>query len=237
MNLIIEANEPFTIIRFENKSFRNSFGYEEAKELEKILKAKPAGILMYSGLPQVFCSGGNLKDYAKKTRQQCLQTNKKIRSVLAALSKANIPTALVLDGDCLGGGLEVLSAFDYVISSPNSLFAFWQRKIALSYGWGGGERLLQRLSPQELKHKSLEAKIFDAYEAKRIGLIDEISSSHLLLDVAFDWVMRQLQLPQESFPILKNFTAKTESKDFEKIWGNASHKKVLTNFVQRSKRT
>lgn len=235
ISLTVEATHPFTIIRFEAEAVRNSFGFNEAKELEAVLKTKPKGILLYSGVANVFCSGGNLKDYAAKTRAQSLTTNKKIRDVLEKLQTAKIPTVAVIDGDVLGGGIEVLSAFDHVIATPKSLFGFWQRKIALSYGWGGGERLLKRLSPQNLKVKSLSTEMFDTYEAFRVGLVDEVVASHLALEAATNWMLKQLGLPSESFLILKNFTVKSETKDFEKIWGNATHKTVLENFVKRSK--
>ncbi len=235
-SLIIEANSPITIVRFEAPSVRNSFGTDQAEELAAILKIKPQAILFYSGVANAFCSGGNLKDYAKKTQPECIKTNKKIRDSLNLLSNINIPTIAIVDGDVLGGGLELLSCFDHVITSPKSLFAFWQRKIALSYGWSGGDRLLKRLSPQHLKQKSLSAELFDSYEAKRIGLIDEIAPSHLLLENGVNWALRQLQLPQESFSILKHFSAKTETKDFEKIWGNVTHKEVLDAFEKRSKK-
>lgn len=230
---IIESTHPFTIVRFEAESIRNSFGLDQAKELEAILKTKPKGLLLYSGMANVFCSGGNLKDYAKKTKQQCIATNKKIRSVLSLLDAAEIPTVVVIDGDVLGGGIEVLSAFDHVISTPKSLFGFWQRKIALSYGWLGGKRLLRRLSLQTLKTKSLQANLFDASEAKRIGLIDEVVSSHKALEYAMNWLFHQLQLPSESFSTLKNFDVKNEVRKFEAHWGNTSHKKILSRFNKK----
>ncbi|MCB0347706.1 MAG: enoyl-CoA hydratase/isomerase family protein [Bdellovibrionales bacterium] len=232
-SLYIEASTPITIVRFEAPSIRNSFGLEQAIELNAILKQEPKAILFYSGLTNALCSGGNLKDYSQKTDSDCIKTNRKIRDSLKDLQQVNIPTLLVVDGDTLGGGIELLSCFDHVIAGPKSLFAFWQRKIALSYGWGGGERLLQRLSAQDLKQKSLSAEMFDAYEAKRIGLIDEVVSSHLLLEHGVSWLLRQLQLPQESFSTLKNFSTKTEVKKFEKLWGNPSHKKILSAFMKR----
>jgi enoyl-CoA hydratase/carnithine racemase len=234
-SLIIEATQPFTIIRFEAEAVRNSFGILQANELDVILKSKPKAILFYSGVANVFCSGGNLKDYASKTRAQCSTTNKKIRNVLSKLSTVGVPTVAVVDGDVLGGGIEVVSTFDHVIATPKSLFGFWQRKIALSYGWGGGERLLRRMTWQNLKVKSLSTEMFDAYEGHRIGLVDQVVPSHLALSNATDWILKQLNLPNESFLLLKNFTPKYETKDFEKVWGNASHKKVLKNFVKRSK--
>ena len=101
-----------------------------------------------------------------KGRQPGILANRKIRVQLKQLAHLPVPTLALVDGECYGGGVELLSCFDFIYSTPTSQFGLWQRKVGLTFGWGGGVRLLKRMSEHQLKQLCLEAKTLTALEAK-----------------------------------------------------------------------
>lgn len=214
-------------LTLNDASSRNAFSLKEARELRKHLDTDATAIVL-SAEGRVFCSGGQLSDYAAMaTGDEGREVNDEIRDILAQLAALAKPTACVIDGDVFGGGVELISCFDYVVASPHVQFGLWQRKIGLSFGWGGGARLEARLGSARLRHLALSTKPISAYEAKEIGLVDYLAHEHALLPHALAELTRLASLPTEPFATLKKFEASREASDFNKLWWNESHRSVL----------
>jgi enoyl-CoA hydratase/carnithine racemase len=107
------------------------------------------------------------------------------------------------------------------------MFALWQRKIGLSFGWGGGARLEKRLGSSVLKRLSLSTAAISAGDALAIGLCDRLVREADLLSVASDSALAMAKLPSEPVETLKSFDKSSERDDFNSLWWNASHRAVL----------
>ena len=178
-----------------------------------------------------FCAGGNLRFYADmKGRRPGILANRKIRAQLKQLAKLPIPTLVLVDGECYGGGVELLSCFDFVYSTPTSKFGLWQRRIGLTFGWGGGARLLKRISEHKLKQLCLVAQTLDASEAQSLHIVDQVVDRHELQSLAHKWARNILSLPMEPVSGIKELNPHNEVTIFEKLWMNLSHKAVLKKF-------
>lgn len=209
----------------------NSFSLRDAEELEKSLKASgSAGVrgLVLDARGRLFCAGGNLDDYAKmKTSRQGQTVNRKIASVLRRLAEFPHPTVTIVTGDCFGGGVELISAFDQVLCVPEAMFGLWQRRIGLSFGWGGGARIEKRIGPGKLKALALSTRSLSSYEALELGLVDEIHLKAVIEERALAWLDRAANLPLAPVAGLKTFDAGKERRLFERLWWNDEHRAVL----------
>lgn len=209
----------------------NSFGLKDAEELLKALKAsvrKPTKGLIFTATGRLFCAGGNLDDYARmKTAAQGKSVNRKITAALKSLAEWPHPTIAIVNGDCFGGGVEVLSAFDHVISVPEAMFGLWQRRIGLTFGWGGGARIEDRIGLARVRRLALSARSLSSYEALETGLIDEIHLKSVIEARALEWLERAAALPQAPVAGLKTYVSKGEQQLFERLWWNEEHRAVL----------
>ncbi len=81
---------------------------------------------------------------------------------------------VVIHGPCLGGGLEMALACDYIIARDNSSTKIGLPEIKLGVipGWGGTQRLPKRVGLQNALTMILQGKHLDAKEALKTGLID-----------------------------------------------------------------
>lgn len=214
----------------ERSGAGNSFGVEEAQATEAILKRsiQEEKTFVFRANGRFFCAGGDVREHSQHSqREPGLKMCREIRRVLDSIHRAPVATLVLVQGDCFGGGIELISAFDKVIASENACFGFWQRKIGLSFGWGGANRLFGRLSAKDVVQMGLEARSFSARQALSIGLVDEVVPRHLLEREAELWISRMSQLPQEPVKVLKGDLLKNEVKEFERIWMNSAHKKFL----------
>jgi enoyl-CoA hydratase/carnithine racemase len=107
------------------------------------------------------------------------------------------------------------------------MFGLWQRKIGLSYGWGGGARLEKRLGAQTLRRLALSTSAISAREALEVGLVDQLVSDSSLESYARSLAARLIALPKEPVQTLKSFDSQRESGDFNSLWWNDSHRAIL----------
>ena len=214
-----------------SESKGNALGLAEAKALSQHLsKIKFHSLLFRSEGTRFFCTGGNLKEQMNSQRTSSLKTQKMIREILEKVSALPIPTATILRGDAFGGGVELLSAFDRVFAAPHVQIGFWQRRLGVTFGWGGGSRLNRRMSEKKLNQSFLSAHVFSAYEAERAGLVDEVAPLELLEVKAKQWLYRTARLPQESFKAFRKWNLKSETKIFESLWFQKDHLAILKDF-------
>lgn len=218
------------ILHISDASTRNALSLELARELrDRIQKLDFRGLLVTHDGPY-FCSGGQLKFYKSlKSKDEGLKVNQEIAEALEALDRLPVAKACFVDGVCLGGGVELLSCFDHVVASPQSLFGLWQRRVGLSYGWGGGERLARRISKKHLNRWLLGAETKDVYSSKAIGLVDQIQLAQNGLLDCFRWVQRCHHFGTESLGCILDAN-QSEKESFTQLWLGESHMKALQRF-------
>lgn len=209
----------------------NALTLADSRELKKQLK-KPWSLIVCKGEDRVFCSGGQLKDYARlKTKESGLKINNEIKKNLSALQKHAALKLAFVGGDCFGGGIEFLGCFDLIYSVPQALFGFWQNKMGVSFGWGGYELLQRKLSPLFLKTALLEEKLFTAYELKDAGLIFEIVNQHDFKRIAEKWEI-SLSAKKSKLEIQKQLH-KNSSLVFRKLWWAPEHRQILDKILNK----
>ncbi|MCC7403122.1 MAG: enoyl-CoA hydratase/isomerase family protein [Bdellovibrionales bacterium] len=229
-----KVSDRVLVLTLDNVKEGNSFSLLEAKQLAQHLRqfrGQFDGVVMQAEGSRFFCTGGNLRFYAElKSRSEGLRANLQIRRVLSQFAALPQPKVALVQGDCLGGGLEVLSLFDHVIAAPHVFLGFWQRRLALTFGWGGGARWERKISQGSLIRLMIESRCFSSYEALRLGLVNEIQSSSGLRAAGERWLHSAMAWPSEPLPYLRQWSSLRETKIFARLWHNPSHKAVLARF-------
>lgn len=220
-------------IGFNDLASLNSFSIYAARELDQIIsKYKFHSLIFYSELEHFFCSGGNLKFYSNHSKDESLKINSELTNILNKLSNLDAITICYVNGQCIGGGIELISAFDYVFASPHSQFQFWQRKIGLSLAWGGSYRLSQRLNSKKIRNLILSENSLSAIEANKIGLIDKIIAPEFIEKRINMCISKEAKSAKDPIFAIKKLDSSNESELISKIWHNASHKLALAKFIK-----
>jgi len=93
------------------------------------------------------------------------------------------PVIAAVNGLCLGGGVEIVSACDLAISAEHAEFALSEPLVGLAaLGGGALQRLARDIPLKDAMYLVLTAKRVSANEAKRMGMINDVVPASQLLD-------------------------------------------------------
>lgn len=84
------------------------------------------------------------------------------------------PILAAVNGDCLGGGTELLTCTDIRVAVPHARFGLPEARWAVFPGGGGTTRLVRQIGYARAMDILLTGRMLSAQEAKETGLINEI---------------------------------------------------------------
>jgi len=136
----------------------------------------PRGVVVRSGCPGSFFAGADitrLDEVRGLPAADIASLCDRGKQVFAKLS-ATFPTAAVIDGACLGGGLELALACDLRVVTPaaHTQLGFPEVKLGLLPGWGGTVRLPRLIGPGPAVELVASGESVGGNAAVRLGLAD-----------------------------------------------------------------
>lgn len=218
-------------LTLNDSSSKNAFSPSIADEFLKSFRDKSLTGVLLKSTGSVFCSGGNLSFYkGLKSKENGLKHNRRIAEILDTFENLSVPKVCVVNGLCVGGGVELISSFDKVFATPQSLFGLWQRRVGLTFGWGGQRRLLKRMTQKSLDNWLLEASTLSAYGAKDLGLIDKVGLETAMESEAIAWIK---SVQERGVKSLEAIRSEPDQQDqvFEKLWMDEEHLKALSKIA------
>jgi enoyl-CoA hydratase/carnithine racemase len=85
-----------------------------------------------------------------------------------------MPTIAAIEGNALGGGLEIALCCDLRVASERARIGLPEVRLAVTPGAGGTQRLPRIVGPARAKELILTGKVLTAEEAERMGLVNEV---------------------------------------------------------------
>jgi enoyl-CoA hydratase len=140
-----------------------------------------ARVVLIRGAGAAFCAGADLKE-----RKQMSTAELTARRVLgftayAAIERLPQPAIAVVCGPAYGSGCEIAAACDFVLASSEAKFCYPE------VGWGtvGATQRLPRIAGTRMAKELLfTGRVFDAAEAKEIGLVNHVYAPDALVPAA-----------------------------------------------------
>ena len=159
----------------------NKLSQEVLKELQKLLEEIKDNksikvLLITSAKDKIFIAGADINEIKlMDDEHEIYNILLSIDSVLNELEQLPYPTVAVINGACMGGGLELALCCNYRIatSAAKTKIAFPEIKLGIFPGFGGTQRLPKLVGLINSLDLILTAKTIDAKKAHRIGLVDK----------------------------------------------------------------
>lgn len=131
---------------------------------------------------KAFVSGADISKFEKErgSKEATEHYNARIKVVYEAIENFPKPTIAMIDGHCLGGGLNLATCSDFRIASSKSRFAMPAAKLALGYPFDAIRRLVNAVGAGSAKQLMFTAKSIDAEAALRLGLVQEVVAEEAL---------------------------------------------------------
>ncbi|HKU47937.1 MAG TPA: 3-hydroxyacyl-CoA dehydrogenase NAD-binding domain-containing protein, partial [Burkholderiales bacterium] len=156
----------------------NTFSREALQELslmiDQISAEKPRGLIIRSAKDS-FIGGADIQEFANfKGAEDALAFTRLGWDTFQKLHDLPFPTTAMVNGFCMGGGMEMSLACDYIVAldDPKTRFAQPEVMVGVIPAWHAMEWLPQRVGPAAAMDLLLTGKTIDAQRAKRMGLAD-----------------------------------------------------------------
>ncbi len=94
--------------------------------------------------------------------------------VARSLAELPMPTIAAIEGNALGGGLELALCCDIRIASERARLGLPEVRLAVTPGAGGTQRLPRVVGSARARELILTGRVLTAAEAERIGLVSEV---------------------------------------------------------------
>ena len=165
----------------------NALSDQLMDELGAALKAFDAddaiGCIIVTGSEKAFAAGadiGAMKTYGFADVYKG-EYNSRNWETIRSVRK---PVIAAVAGFALGGGCEVAMMCDFVIAADNAKFGQPEIKLGIIPGSGGTQRLPRALGKSKAMDMVLTARMMDAQEAERSGLVSRVVPLDKLMDEA-----------------------------------------------------
>src|SRR5689334_12814474 len=146
-------------------------------------RTHPRGVIFASSKPRSFIAGADLVEMQGMSRHE-LDTYLALgQRIFDRISKLPAPTVAAINGDALGGGLELALACDARVAADDRSIQIGlvETKVGLVPGFGGTVRLPGLIGLASALPLMLEGKTVPPAEALRLGIVDEVAPRDALL--------------------------------------------------------
>ena len=168
----------------------NTFSREVLEELavalDEIAAAKPTGLIIRSGKDS-FIAGADVEEFTRfESADEALGFTRFGWDLFEKLSRLPFPTTALINGFCMGGGLELALACRYrvALDDPKTRLAFPEVMLGIMPTWHGVQWLPRRIGPAAALDMMLGGRAVDARRAKRMGLVDQAVPLRILDNTA-----------------------------------------------------
>ncbi|MGH8681176.1 MAG: enoyl-CoA hydratase [Burkholderiales bacterium] len=141
------------------------------------------GAIVLTGNDKAFAAGADIGAMANWTYMDVYKSDYITRN-WEALKRTRKPVIAAVAGFALGGGCEIALACDIVVAADTAKFGQPEIKIGAMPGAGGSQRLPRAVGKAKAMDMILTARMMDAQEAERAGLVSRVVPADRLLDEA-----------------------------------------------------
>jgi 3-hydroxyacyl-CoA dehydrogenase/enoyl-CoA hydratase/3-hydroxybutyryl-CoA epimerase len=154
--------------------------------VHEIEAVRPAGVVFASAKPRSFIAGADLFELQALTDAQLDEHLARGQRILDRIAALPIPTVAAINGDALGGGLELALACRCRVAAddPRMKLGLPETTLGLVPGWGGTSRLPRLVGLEPALSLMLSGRSIPPAEAKMLGLVDRVAPREQLLVAA-----------------------------------------------------
>lgn len=165
---------------------RNAISFELINDLVRALDEvakSEAIVLIITGAGKAFCSGmdlENLKALLGRTPEQNIEDSRTMVQLFRSLYECPKVTIAAVNGPAIAGGTGLALLCDFTLAAPEAKFGYTEVRIGFVPAIVS-TFLLRQIGEKQARDLLLTGRIFDAAEALRLGLVNEIAPATNLM--------------------------------------------------------
>lgn len=199
-NILIETHGKVGVIQLNRPKALNALNDQLMDELgEALLKFdadENVGCIIVTGSEKAFAAGADIGAMSNYTYMDAYKSNYITRN-WEQIRNVRTPVIAAVAGYALGGGCELAMMCDFIIAADTARFGQPEIKLGTMPGAGGTQRLPRAVSKSKAMDMCLTARMMDAVEAERAGLVSRIVAADKLMEeaLAAATVIASMSLP------------------------------------------
>src|SRR6266436_5240851 len=165
---------------------RNAVSFTLVEELLAALdeiEQSSAQVVILTGAGKAFCAGldlDELKNLLGKTQDENVQDSSRMGRIFRRVYDFPLPTIAAVNGAAIAGGTGFATMCDFTLAVPEAKFGYTEVRI------GFVPAIVSSILVWQVGHKIardllLSGRIFDAAEASRLGLVNEVVAPERLM--------------------------------------------------------
>ncbi len=199
-NIVVATEGKVGIVRLNRPKALNALNDQLMDELGQALLAfdgdEAIGCIVITGSEKAFAAGADIGAMASYTYMDVYKGDYITRN-WETIRRIRKPIIAAVAGYALGGGCELAMMCDFIIAADTAKFGQPEIKLGTMPGAGGTQRLPRAVSKSKAMDMCLTARMMDAAEAERAGLVSRIVAADKLMAEALEvaTVIAAMSLP------------------------------------------
>ena len=245
--ILVETHDRVALIRLNRPEVMNALNDRLMDELGQALLAFDAddaiGAMVITGNAKAFAAGADIAAMKDYTYADVLRTDFITRN-WEALRRVRKPVIAAVSGFALGGGCELAMMCDIIIAADTAKFGQPEIKLGVLPGAGGTQRLPRAVGKAKAMDLCLTARMMDAQEAERSGLVSRVVPADHLLDEAIKAAATIASFSLPSVMMIKEAVNRAyetslsegllyERRQFHAAFATADQKEGMVAFLDR----
>jgi len=203
-NILTETRGKVGLITLNRPKALNALSPALMRELAAAIDGYEAddgiGAIVITGSEKAFAAGADIKEMQTKTYMDVFKADF-ITAEWERVSRCRKPVIAAVAGFALGGGCELAMMCDFIIAADNAKFGQPEINLGIIPGAGGTQRLPRFVGKSKAMEMVLlgQARMMDAAEADRVGLVSRVVPLASLLD---DAMATAAKIAELSMPVV-----------------------------------
>jgi enoyl-CoA hydratase/carnithine racemase len=149
--------------------------------------------IVIAGSDEVFAAGADIGALAEREFHEAVFHP--AAAFWRRLAETRTPMIAAVSGWALGGGCELALICDLIVASETAEFGQPEITLGIIPGGGGTQRLARAVGKQRAMELVLTGRRFDALEAERMGIVNQVTKKRDWLAAALDLAQRIAKRP------------------------------------------
>ncbi|MEO8838178.1 MAG: enoyl-CoA hydratase [Herbaspirillum sp.] len=246
-NILVETHARVGLIRLNRPKALNALNDQLMDELGAALMVfdqdEGIGCIILTGSEKAFAAGADIGAMASYSYMDVYK-NGYISRNWEQIRQVRKPVIAAVAGYALGGGCELAMMCDFIIAADTAKFGQPEVKLGTMPGAGGTQRLPRAVSKSKAMDMCLTARMMDAAEAERAGLVSRVVAADKLQEeaMAAATVIASMSLPvvmmiKESVNVAYESTLSEgvhfERRVFHSTFATEDQKEGMQAFVEK----
>ena len=181
----------------------------ELSELWREVDGKLRALVLASSNIFTFSAGADIKEFTKmKSDEEGRGLIEAGHAFMRGMERSSTITIAAVNSLAFGGGCELAMACDFRVAAESASFGQPEINLGIIPGFGGTQRLARLVGEGKARELNLLGEPIDAYEALRVGLVNQVVPDHELFDTALAWARKAARQAPLAVEQIKRVSAK-----------------------------